>query len=75
MTLACSLCFTPVRVVKQPDNKGLLTDQLMGLPHLKGMSCMLKGPLLEFKLNGGVTTSVINFKYFDIDSMTFCLCG
>ena len=46
----------------------------MGLPYLKGMFCMLKGALLEFKLSGDIT-SVITFKCFNTDSMTFCLCS
>lgn len=62
-------------MVEQFDDKGLLTDQLKGLPYLKGMFCMLQGPLLKFNLNGVVITFIINFKYFNIDSITFCLCG
>lgn len=73
--LTCSLCFRPVGVVKQLDNKGLLTDQLKRLLHLKRKFCMLTGPLLQFKLNGGVTMSVINFKYFNIDNMIFGICS
>lgn len=42
-------------MVKQLANKGLLTGHLKGLAHFKGMFCMLKGPLVDFNLNGDAT--------------------